>query len=135
MWICTRYGFFSAVAAWVSQDNPTPNPEVLMVRARKREHLVNLKARFKELEHKAIVNDFGTDYPFRIFLPRVIWAVIMDKLTREIDYTNFKNEVHRISGDKQYEDFLANTWAEGVAMEGDLPNESLHLFQRRMRKV
>jgi hypothetical protein len=62
----------------------------MLVRSRDRRHLENLKAKFK-LGH-AIRDNEGTDYAYRMSLPKEEWARILSELATEQEYTNFKNE-------------------------------------------
>lgn len=90
MWIFNRDGFFSAV-----EDKD--NSEVIMVRARVREDLETLIDRLEGLDYAGedmpkpeILEWAGTDYGYRIFIPRVVWASYLQLSGQELDYTNFK---------------------------------------------
>lgn len=93
MWIFTRHGFFSIVAK-------TSDPETLKVRGRCRADLDALLA-FVAREAPGLRADFSKivetplrDYGFRVFVPRASWAAVASILASDIDYTNFKREVH-----------------------------------------
>lgn len=92
MWLFTRYGFFSAV-----QHNE--DRDIIVVRARVREHLEALFARFYNGDDAgnipAIAESLGTDYRFRSFISRRDFAEIAQELALDVDYPNFKNEVQR----------------------------------------
>ncbi|MEA3227213.1 MAG: hypothetical protein U9Q07_14785 [Planctomycetota bacterium] len=89
MWIFTKIGFFSAV-----QDKDNSNQ--IMVRARCLEDIENLVEYMVGFgtDEPEIHDSIGTDYKYRIFIPRKRWALLLVKLGNEIDYTNFKNHVH-----------------------------------------
>ena len=114
MWLMTKYGFFSVVCA--HDENGGPHPDLMMIRARVRAHLVALKKEYPELG--VIRSTGGTDYPYRIIAPRVIVRdVMMPGLVEEIDYTNFKKEAEeRRPKDKAYHNFLHTVWAEGLCL-------------------
>ena len=84
MWICMDDCFVSAV-----QDRDDPNG--LVVRARKQEHLTPL------LPSKAIAITPEADYAARVFTKAEFAAVVTKRITA-ISYPNFKNSVrdHRL---------------------------------------
>ena len=43
-------------------------------------------------------------------MPKTVWAEVMSELTLEIDYGNFKNEVHKQPGLESYQDVLYEIW-------------------------
>ena len=115
MWLFTKYGFFSAVCAKKNKSEPGQpvDPERLMVRARVRSHLEALQKRFPEsLGERPIEVHVGTDYAYRIFVPKAAWAKVVSALTDEIDYGNFKSEVRRHGGKEgeAYEHALHDVW-------------------------
>ena len=104
MWIFTKYGFFSATC--VKEDDKT-----IQVRGRVEDHLRNLKVRFPELTGEIIVGE-GTDYLFRIYVPKEIWAKVIAELANEVDYSNFKSEVGKNFGYKdEYSHSLMTVWS------------------------
>ena len=111
MWLFTKYGFFSAVCnreAGKSLDKCR-----FKVRARVRDHLDALKARFPDLLGSSEVNETKeTDYRFRIFVDKPVWSQILSALSDEIEYGNFKSEVARHQGNKgaAYEHALHEVW-------------------------
>jgi hypothetical protein len=110
MWLFTRYGFFSTVC---DTKHGGLNTNVIMIRARLESHLVALQNHFQELaEYKIEGYRPGNDYNCRIYVPKEIWAKVMAKLTLEIDYGNFKNEVHKQPGLGNYQDLLFDVWNE-----------------------
>jgi len=101
MWLFTQHGFYSAVCARQGdgKKNQPVDPERMMVRARVREHLVNLVERFPgELRNCEILNSAGTDYAYRIFVAKAAWSAVAAKLADETDYDNFKAAVGRQQG-------------------------------------
>jgi len=116
MWIFTKHGFYSAVCARVGkgQKHSPVDPDRMMVRGRMIEHLRNLQRRFPEHLGKCeIVTDTGTDYAFRLFVDKLVWAEVMKELVLEVDYDNFKGKVARHQGpeDGGYEDSLHKVWS------------------------
>ena len=116
MWVFTKHGFFSAVCA--RQGDGTHgqpiDPDRIMVRARVREHLVGLKKRFPERLGQCDILEFaGTDYAFRIFIDKQVWAHVLSGLAEETDYDNFKSEVarHQGRGAAAYERSLHDVWS------------------------
>lgn len=110
MWIFTKYGFFSAVCARESAESRVVDPDMLMVRARQIQHLRDLQEHFTALQEFEIVNNEGTDYCCRMFVPKEVWKNIMVKLTNEMDYDNFKEEVGNSGGSSEYQEALGQVW-------------------------
>jgi len=103
MWLCMNDGFLSAV-----EDKD--NPDMLWVRARRREHLVDMMkktgCKFYNIQYTK-----NRDYQFRIHVPKVVFASeIVPALVMSIDYTNFKNSVK----DQDLKMFYSNVWGDGV---------------------
>jgi len=115
MWLATRYGFFSIVHAHKDGDAGKPHPELMMIRARKHEHLKRLKGLEQELPQ--ILETAGTDYPYRIIARRAVVLRVVDRLAKDIDYTNFKNAAKEAApNDTIYSNFLGRVWSTGLAM-------------------
>jgi hypothetical protein len=93
MWICFNNAFISAVE---SDDDPN----VLKVRARKREHLETL------FPGKKIYWSKETDYAYRVFVGRKAFTNMVSNRISEIDYSNFKDSVD----DKELHDLYADFW-------------------------
>lgn len=115
MWLFTKYGFYSAVCARRGNGEPGQplDPTRVMVRARLREHLEVLKARFPELLGDCpIVASAGTDYACRIFVDKAAWSRIVADLADDIDYGNFKSAVGRHQGadGATYTHALSDVW-------------------------
>jgi hypothetical protein len=116
MWVFTKYGFFSAVCARQGDGQPGQSLDRhrIMVRARVREHLEALRQRFPaDLGACEILEHAGTDYRFRLLLPKTTWAQIMMHLAAEVDYGNFKSTVARVqtSDAGRYEESLHRVWS------------------------
>ena len=116
MWLFTKHGFYSAVCARQgdgSHGQPV-DPDRIMVRARVRGHLETLKERFSELLADSEIMEFsGTDYAYRIFVPKSVWSQVVVGLTEEMDYDNFKSKVarHQGSDGAEYEHSLHEVWS------------------------
>lgn len=115
MWLFTKHGFFSAVCArqGSGKHGQPVNPDRIMVRARVREHLEALQARFADLLGQAEIRESaGTDYAFRLFVGKSAWAKVVAGLAEETDYDNFKSEVarHRGEAGETYERSLHKVW-------------------------
>ena len=115
MWIFTKHGFFSAVCARRGsgkQGHPV-DPDRIMVRTRLRSHLAALQERFPEFIGECEIKEFvGTDYAFRLFVPKSVWKQVLAALAEETDYDNFKSEVARHQGKAgaAYEHSLHEVW-------------------------
>lgn len=114
MWLFTKYGFFSATCARTGDggyDNP-PDVDRIMVRSRWHRHLVNLKTRFsEELSDLEIHASRNTDYRYRIFVAKAVWAKIVAALAEETDYDNFKNKAAECEKpDEGYHAALEEVW-------------------------
>ena len=92
----------------------------MMLRARQREHLEALQARFPaEIGEAEILAGVGTDYPFRIFIDKAVWTAVSASLAEEIDYRNFKDEVHSWQGATPYLRSLSKVWSTMWDLEND----------------
>lgn len=91
MWLVTKFGFFSVVA---HQDDP----DLVLVRGRSREDLEQLRGFGQGLPVRIDVPDIvvtpAADYLCRIFMPRKSWEILGAALAADIDYVNFKRQVH-----------------------------------------
>ena len=116
MWLFTKYGFYSAVCARQGDGGHRQpvDPDRIMVRARLRTHLEALQNQFADLLADIDIKEFaGTDYAFRIFLPKSTWSQVVAELTNELDYDNFKSKVaqHQGSDGVAYEHALHDVWS------------------------
>ena len=118
MWLMTKYGFFSIGCAWKTETDNTPHPDLMMIRARSKAHLVNLQDRFKAFGKYAITETQDTDYPCRIIASKSDIANMLSQLLEEIDYCNFKDEVpNTLPNDARYHHFLLRVWSEGLYLQ------------------
>jgi hypothetical protein len=91
MWIITKIGFFSIVQKpWNKPD------DTLTVRARARTDIENLRAYLPDMSE--IIASEDSDYRYRATADREAVMAAMSKLTADIDYDNFKNEVASLQG-------------------------------------
>jgi hypothetical protein len=102
MWIFLNDAFLSVVA---HKDDS----RVLIVRARRWEDLL----RTFPSRSDDIVSLSGSDYPYRLFLPRAEVREAIDAKISGIDYPNFKNSV--IEPDRQQ--FYNRIWSLGLSFE------------------
>lgn len=105
MWIYTPTGFISAVA---KRSNST----ILTVRARDRQSLSELV----ELTGVPATVGEGTDYPYRVVVSRETFKFWLDRQVDELDYSNFKDEAHRVRG-YEYASVLGRVWTDNLALE------------------
>ena len=89
MWLFTPLGFYSVV-------QHRDDPDTMLVRARVREDLERL--RDDHLPGAEVIEGAGTDYRFRVLVPRAAWEQAAAALARDVDYPNFKSEVARTDG-------------------------------------
>ena len=113
MWLATRYGFYSVVCAHDDLLQDRSHPSLMMIRARKHDHLAKLRELHPELP--GIKESAGTDYPYRIIANRDMVMAVVRGLVDEIDYTNFKNAAHEeLPEDGAYISFLHSVWGLGL---------------------
>jgi len=103
MWLATKFGFFSVVA---HQDDP----DLVLVRGRSRDDLEQLRgfAEGRDVDVPEIVTSLWGDYCCRIFMPRAAWEHLGAALTADIDYPNFKQQVH---GDPERDAAYMQMWS------------------------
>lgn len=102
MWLCTKYGFFSIVKKGA--------PETWQVRARVAADLENLILA-AQLENKIIPTPEG-DYCCRIVVDQAQLAAIMRLMAESIDYSNFKDCIARLPGQKKKLHAYHNFWGD-----------------------
>jgi len=110
MWLFTIYGFYSTACA--AGADGAPDPDTVMVRARKKRHLQNLKGRFPAIQGE-IVTTKDTDYGYRVILPKAEWVSILGELAQEQSWSNFKNEAAQFQGGAHddYIEALHRVWS------------------------
>jgi hypothetical protein len=121
MWLFTRYGFFSVVLARQVQDDQVTskvNPDSVMIRARRRNHLEALLGRFPGLGNPEILETHNTDYRFRTVVPHVDFSEVAKSIAAEIDYTNFKSACgEAMPEETAYLDALHSVWDVHYGMQ------------------
>ena len=114
MWLATIYGFFSVVCAHKDGGKSAEiNPNLLMIRARRKEHLQSLRERFpKQLDACEISETRNTDYRWRIICPKQVWAGCVKELVEEQTYPNFKSACEEPFGHQNpYPHALHRIWS------------------------
>ena len=115
MWICSKWGFFSIVAAL--DDDGELDTTRMVIRSRRRQHLEALAANVDDhlFSPVEILSTPESDYPFRVVVcAETAWRVV-EQLSRSVDYSNFKNAVaNQLTVDADYLRFLHHTWAAGL---------------------
>lgn len=111
MWLFTIYGFFSIACA--SKADGTRDTETVMVRARVREHLERLQARFPAIAGREVLRTKDNDYRYRLIAPKAEWATIVAELAAEQTWSNFKSKVAAFQGaaGREYEHALHEVWS------------------------
>lgn len=117
MWIITPLGFFSIV-----QKPSDVSAGTLTVRARVRSDLEALQAAVLPGLGK-ITESKSTDYRFRATALRPLVEAAMAKLTQQLDYSNFKNQVAKVQGSKRAH-LYHDVWAVLNRMQGDTSYEA-----------
>lgn len=116
MWIITPLGFFSIV-----QKPGDAAAGTLTVRARVRSDLDALKAAV--LPGLGVISESrSTDYRFRATALRSLVEAAMAKLTAQLDYSNFKNQVNKTQGSKR-SNLYHDVWTVLNRLQGDTSYE------------
>lgn len=97
MWLFSETGFVSAV-------QHRDDPDMFIVRGRDRKSLEPL-AKFAKVK---VIENEGTDYPFRVFVPRKKFAAWVAKQIENLDYTNYKGRMY--SSRPEFGTALHNVW-------------------------
>ena len=92
MWLFTIYGFYSIACA--RNNDGKLDTDTVMVRARARGHLKNLKDKFPQIEGEILATK-ETDYRYRLLMPKAQWLAILQDIGQEQDWSNFKDKVHQ----------------------------------------
>jgi hypothetical protein len=90
MWVVTTRGFLSAV-------EHREEPDTIIVRARVRGDLDQLKPVVKGLRRRAFRDD-SADYCYRVHVTREEWREALSLFGERIDYGNFKDAVKQEQG-------------------------------------
>ena len=104
MWIASKSGFYSIVQ---TRDNKS----VLMVRARAEKDLINLKNNVIALKNHEIHLTPDADYRFRMIVTRDELHELMQFLSEEIDYPNFKDKIHETPDQKDKLTYYSKIWS------------------------
>lgn len=106
MWIFTVDGYYSAVK---NKDNP----DQIMVRSRVKKDLEALVEKLVTwrfvAERPEILEWTGTDYAYRIFIPRDAWRAYLSQAADDLTYTNFKAAAIAF-GDSRRSSAYHNIW-------------------------
>lgn len=107
MWIFLPDGFLSVVA-----NKDDPESPLLLVRARKREHIEKLLGHVEP----EIIEGAGSDYLFRAWVPRHAVQTLLFMSVEEMRYPNFKDSIFRSSrvnptrAEEDYHDACLDVW-------------------------
>jgi len=105
MWLFSRHGFYSVV-----QDKTDSG--LIQIRARIKDDLDGLSAFADKrlgMKMSSIISTPHADYAYRVVVGRKEWAKVATALAQDIDYENFKNEVH---GEEDRDDAYLGCWSE-----------------------
>jgi hypothetical protein len=109
-WLATIYGFFSIACA--SKSDGSLDPNQLMVRARRNQHLASLKRRFPQLRPYKVILLHDRDYRYRLIVPKPMWLDVISGMTEEQCWANFKGKVEsQMPVDRPYVQALHRVWA------------------------
>ena len=115
MWLYTIHGGFSVVRS-------RQQPHEVMIRARRRKHLYNLRDAGLLPDTARILTTDRSDYRHRAIIAAADWPHIAAKLAAEVDYTNFKSTCEEHAGEGRLErsfvDGLHQIWAIGHRLQG-----------------
>ena len=110
MWLFTQHGFFSVVCGRESGGSGSQiDPDVIMIRGRRRSEMQALRDRFDVLRDCDIAENGGTDYRYRMVVNKAAWQQVARALAEEIDYGNFKSRCAQTVGGA-YEEALHRIW-------------------------
>lgn len=121
MWVFSRIGFYSAV------KKPGLKSGKLEIRARCRGDLIRL-LHATGTKTKIIENE-GTDYPFRVRLNKSVWADFVCDQAMSIDYPNFKSTIDTnrfesyVQKNRRHKAYMG-VWAAMLGLEETLPKRS-----------
>jgi len=106
MWVMFEDGFVSAV-----QDRD--DAAILRIRSRDRRSLDimldKLRLVGQDVEGLEPITAEGTDYRWRVIMPRELFGIFLLEVADEISYPNFKDQVTRTRGKKWHDAFM-NVW-------------------------
>jgi hypothetical protein len=110
MWIFTVLGFYSIACA--NKPDGALDETTVMVRARRKEHLQKLHARFPVLAGTKIIRLVNRDYRYRIVISKSVWIGVLTELAAEQTWSKFKQQVatHHGTGSAAYVASLHRVW-------------------------
>jgi len=113
MWVMFEGGFVSAV-----QDRDDHG--ILRVRARDQRSLTTMLDIIKLSGHDTgdlkPVTSAGTDYRWRVLLPRELFGVFLAQVSDDISYGNFKDQATKTRGKKWHDAFM-DVWVAMLAVD------------------
>ena len=122
MWLITTFGFFSIHIPIY----PERNELLREVRARKREHIEELRKRYCPKLGPTIETP-TSDYPFRAQATVEELAEAMADLTKDMEHSNFKDSIE----DEELHDLCFDIWSDArLALD---KRYRVHRSQRRFR--
>lgn len=115
MWLFTTIGFYSIVRSSLEPDH-------FQIRARKREHLVNLQEHMEYQFGRGCLGNIiacpDADYRWRLIVNQPRLETTLGELLAMVDYTNFKSAVHKqLPADAAYHATLIPVWREMLVMQ------------------
>lgn len=93
MWIFSKAGFFSVVD---KKSQPRGVGEVC-IRARVAADFDSLRQIYFP-DMPDVVFEQHTDYPYRIYVGKKLWAKVAALMSEDIDYSNYKSMISRLQG-------------------------------------
>jgi hypothetical protein len=119
MWIFSVLGFYSIACG--RKGDGSLDPDTVMVRARRKQHLENIRKRFPAVSKSKIICTSNCDYRYRIVIPKSTWIGILSELAEEQTWSNFKDEVSRRQppGDSAYVRALHDVWWTMLNLQTD----------------
>jgi hypothetical protein len=120
MWVFSKIGFYSAV------QKRTCKPDEVEVRSRCRGDLERLNRAVKG-KYK-ITSNGGTDYPFRLRMPKEKWALFVCDQALKIDYCNFKDTIgistfETMEQKNRRHNAYMGVWRAMLALEETMPKK------------
>lgn len=118
MWIFCGDGFFSAVQHKDDADS-------ILVRSRVHGDLLTACERMGVDGPERTLQ--GSDYAFRVTVPRKLWEAYVRFMANTIDYTNFKESVH---GEPDRDYALMRCWRAMYDLQEDRIEKKLYAVRR-----
>lgn len=91
MWLQTTVGAYSINCADTAPGSGVLDPDTLMVRARRREHLELLQGQCEAIADFPVLETPYGDYRWRIVAPKSVVAGVVAELVLGVAYDNFKS--------------------------------------------